>query len=259
MPTLKVLPMPDMIEKADLRGSAAAVVDVLRATSSIATAFSSGCCKVIPAFDKVQALSILKKHPGALVSGESHGLKIDGFDLGNSPAEYSPGNVGGRTVVMTTSNGTKAVLGAAKAGASPVFLCSFLNLKAVARAYLDAKWAGGSGLAGMTVVCSGSHGEFSLEDFACAGALVEAVVESAAPGLRFDLDDQARQALKRFQTYRGDIAAVFDDSPHGQYLRTIGFAADLAYCANESSLDVVPFFENGAVTLYGAGQNHNQR
>lgn len=123
MPTIKVLPMPDLIEKADLKGCAAAVIDVLRATSSITRAFSSGCHKLIPALDKVQALSILKRHRGALISGESRGLKIEGFDLGNSPAEYSPENVGGKTVIMTTSNGTRAVLGAAKAGASPVLLC----------------------------------------------------------------------------------------------------------------------------------------
>ncbi len=243
MPKIAVLATPDSIQCHDLRGSAAAVIDVLRATSSITQAFSSGCERLIPARTEEEARNVLKGNPGAIISGEQRGLKIEGFDLGNSPLEYSPENVRGKTVIMTTSNGTKAILGAAGSGASPVLVCSFLNLGAAARAYLA------HSRRDLAVVCSGSHGEFSLEDFVCGGALVSAIM-SLAPSAEFTLDEAAREAVASFESYRGDVLAVFDDSEHGRYLKTIGFQEDLVYCARASSLDIVPAFSGGAITRF---------
>lgn len=248
MPKIAVLETPDLIQDRDLRGSAA-VIDVLRATSSITQAFSSGCKRLIPARTEEEARSILRENPGALISGERRGLKIEGFDLGNSPFEYSPENVRGKTVIMTTSNGTKAIIGAARARASPVFICSFLNLQAVARAYL----AGGS--KDLAVVCSGSHDESSLEDFACAGALVSAIL-SLGPPTEFVLDDPAKEAVASFESYEGNVLAILEGSPHGRYLRTIGFQKDLAYCAKVSFLDVVPVFSDGAVCHHESYLSH---
>lgn len=246
MSNITVLATPDLLLERDLSGSAAAVIDVLRATSSITTAFSSGCRKLIPARSKEEALALQKRNAGALLTGEQGGLKIEGFDLGNSPFEYSPANVRGRTVIMTTSNGTKAVLGAFEAGASPVFLCSFLNLSAVARACVAACTQDGATRKDLSIVCSGSHGESSLEDFACAGALAALVASEAG----FAPDADAEEALKTFERYKCDALAVMRDSPHGQQLETMGFAEDLVYCAKQSSLEAVPVFSGGAVTLH---------
>lgn len=205
---------------------------------------------LIPANDREEALELLKRHPGALITGESRGLKIKGFDLGNSPAEYTAEKVAGKTVVMTTSNGTRAVLGAAATGAAPIFVCSFLNLAPVARAYLAGDWAPGAAPGDMAVVCAGSHGEFSLEDFACAGALVNVIMAGKPPSLQLTPDGPAKEAAACFDSYGGDIVSIFNDSPHGRYLKTIGFEDDLYHCARESSLEVVPFYSQGAVTLY---------
>jgi 2-phosphosulfolactate phosphatase len=244
---ITVLATPDLLTGRDLKGSVAVVIDVLRATSSIATAFSSGCRKLIPARSKEEALALREKNPQALLTGEQGGLKIEGFDLGNCPFEYSAGNVAGRTLVMTTSNGTRTVLGASEAGASPVFLCSFLNLDAVAAA-CTAACQGRSGLPAkeLAIACSGSHGEFSLEDYACAGALAE---DLASQGL-FRLNKDAQEAVKVFRDYGRDPLRAMKDSPHGQQLEGMGFAKDLVYCANVSALDVVPVFADGAVTLH---------
>lgn len=246
MSEITVLATPDLLLARDLTGYAAAVIDVLRATSSIATAFSSGCHKLIPARNKDQALIEREHHEGAILTGEQGGLKIPGFDLGNSPLEYTPRNVAGKTIVMTTSNGTRAVLGASEAGASPVFLCSFLNLTAVARACAEAALSENGSAKGVAIVCSGEHGKFSLEDFACAGALVSEL--SSLGG--FSLDPTARAALCLWEAYERDALRVLQDAPHGRDLIRMGFADDLAHCAQVGVFEVVPRFSDGSVTLH---------
>ncbi|MGE5580111.1 MAG: 2-phosphosulfolactate phosphatase [Bacillota bacterium] len=255
MSEITVLATPDLLLARDLTGYAAAVIDVLRATSSIATAFSSGCQKLIPARSKEQALIERAGHEGAILTGEQGGLKIPGFDLGNSPLEYTPQNVAGRTIVMTTSNGTRAVLGASEAGASPVFLCSFLNLTAVASACAQAALSEDGSPKGVAIVCSGEHGQFSLEDFACAGALASAISSLGD----FSLDSSARAASSLYEAYGRDALRVLRDSPHGQDLIGMGFSDDLAHCAKVGALDVVPRFSGGSVTLHRKIDNPRQR
>lgn len=250
MPRISVLETPALIAPGEIAGHAAAVIDVLRATSSIITALSSGCRAVIPAGGKEEAVRLRSSYHDALLGGEIGGQKIEGFDLGNSPAEYTKEAVGGRKVIMSTSNGTKAVLGAALGGADPILICSFLNLDAVARELLrEARESEKD----VTVICSGSLGRFSLEDFACAGALVNALKsgwrrgECLADGCpnagEFILDEGASRASGTFDSYGGDLARVFLDSPHGQDLKALGYGADLVLCAKLSSISIVPRVE----------------
>lgn len=243
MSRISVLETPTPITPGGIAGNVAVVIDVLRATSSITTALSSGCRAVIPASSKDEALRLGASHPGALLGGEIGGKKIEGFDLGNSPADYAPEAVGGKTVIMTTSNGTKAILGAVQGGASEVLICSFLNLGAVAREVWSVVNKAGRDV---KIVCSGSLGCFSLEDFACAGALAKALRSTDDTGA-LTLDESAVSALEVFDRYRGDVMAVFEDSPHGQDLRTLGYEADLERCAKVSSIDVVPRVEEHAI------------
>lgn len=255
MSEITVLATPDLLQARNLTGYAAAVIDVLRATSSITTAFSSGCQKLIPARSKEQALCEKTRYADAILTGEQGGLKIAGFDLGNSPLEYTPQNVEGRTIVMTTSNGTRAVLGTAEAGASPVFLCSFLNLTAVARACAQAALREHSSPKGVAIVCSGEHGQFSLEDFACAGALVSAIQSHGD----FTLDSSARAASSLYEAFGRDALRVLRESPHGQDLIRLGFSRDLEHCAQVGALDVVPRYSDGSVTLHRTADYPHQR
>jgi 2-phosphosulfolactate phosphatase len=243
MLTISVLETPAPIAPGGIAGNVAVVIDVLRATSSIATAISSGCRAVIPAGSRDEALCLRATHPEALLGGEIGGKKIDGFDLGNSPADFTRQAVEGREVIMSTSNGTKAILAARKGGANPIFTSSFLNLRAVARRV----WAEMSaGKKDLTVVCSGSLGRPSLEDFSCAGALAEAVLDLA--GARSPaLDDTAKRAVQVFQNYKGNIIGIFEASPHGRDLQEMGFGEDLRRCASLDSLDVVPVFNGTAI------------
>lgn len=221
----------------------AVVIDVLRATSSIATAISSGCRRVIPAGSKEEALVLKEGHPEALLGGEIGSRKIDGFDLGNSPAEYCPEAVAGREVIMSTSNGTKAILAAQRGGAGPTFIASFLNLSAVARR----AWSEMSREErGLTVICSGSHGKPSLEDLCCAGALVKAIL-ALRDERPISLDKMAKNAIEVFESYRGNILGILETSPHGRDLVSMGFGEDLRRAAAVDSLDVVPVFDGKAI------------
>jgi len=241
--TISVLETPAPITASCLTGNAAVVIDVLRATSSIVTAISSGCRGVIPASSKEEALALKAAHPDALLGGEIRSRKIEGFDLGNSPGDYSPQAVAGKRVIMTTSNGTKAILAAERGGAGPVFIASFLNLSAVAkRAWQEMSREG----KGLTIICSGSHGEPSLEDFACAGALAKSVLNLEPKGA-VSMDETARKAAEVFESYRGDILRILQDSPHGRDLMEIGFGEDLRRAAAIDSMSVVPAFTGKAI------------
>src|SRR5262249_48692934 len=159
-----------------LVGVTVLVIDVLRASTSIITALVNGCDGVIPVADADEARRrAVGLPPGAAVfAGERRGEPLEGFDLGNSPLEFTAERVRGRTLIMTTSNGTRALLAAR--GAAAVGVAALVNLAAAAA------WAAG-GRRGVTLVCAGERGAISIEDHACAGLLVERLhrAEPAAP------------------------------------------------------------------------------
>lgn len=232
MPKATVLPTRELVDSQNMSQSLAVVIDVLRATSSIVQAFSSGSKRVIPAMNRSEALVIKNKYPEALLAGEEEGLKIPGFDLGNSPREYTTQVVRGKTIITTTSNGTKAILGAASQGADPVLICSFLNLWAVKDFIRKSQRSDGKDV---YIVCAGSLGDFSLEDFACAGALANEL-----EALGYCLNPDAKEAQRRFIPYGQNILQILEDSHHGQNLKSLGFQDDLTFCANLGSQTVVP-------------------
>lgn len=239
-----VISTPDRLATANLTGRTAVVIDVLRATSTITQALSAGASAVIPASSPDEAVELKSRFPDALLGGEIKGRKIPGFDLGNSPSEYTSGGLQGRTIIMTTSNGTKAIVGALKAGCESIILCCFLNLTAVQDALVHMYTS--SNLGDISIVCSGSHGEFSLEDFACAGALSGRLASSSI-GPDVLLTQEAQKAVELFRSYGADVGRILEDSPHGQYLKAIGFEKDLEFCARLDALSTVPYYRGGAI------------
>jgi len=239
LPNIDVLTTPSQLDSITLSNSIAVVIDVLRATSSITQALFSGSKLIIPAKNKEEAVSLKKRYPEALLCGEIKGKRIPGFHLGNSPGEYTSCVVKNKILVMTTSNGTKAILGAEGRGAKTILLCSFLNLKAVCQILsTNRDFCPNSNL---VIICSGNHGEFSLEDFACAGALVQNLLNQGEPWTQMDLAPAAQDALSLYRSYNGDIGKILKDSPHGRYLMSLGFQDDLDRCARLDSLDVVGY------------------
>jgi 2-phosphosulfolactate phosphatase len=221
-----------------LEGCAALVVDVLRATSMVIAAFDAGCARVIPVTDAASARERSRAlHPEpVLLAGESGGDRIEGFDLGNSPLDCTPDSVGGRTLLLTTTNGTAAMLKASEAGAAAV--AALTNVGAAAR------WAVSTGR-DVTVLCAGEKGGFSLEDAVCAGLLAEGIVRGAAGSA---LTDAAQAARCLGVLYGARLDRLRSDSGWARHLEAQARAADLDCCLRLDRSTVVPVLANGAIT-----------
>lgn len=204
---------------ADLRPTdVAVVVDVLRASSTIAAALAAGHDRVLCVAEVEVARRL--RGPNRTLAGERQCRRIEGFDLGNSPRAFAGAETG--DLVLCTTNGTPAVLAAA-AAAETVLVACLLNLDAV----VGAVPAG----ADVTVVCAGTDGRFALEDAYAAGRIVERFA-----GARGD----AARAAERLSAAYPDPHLPLTDSVGGAALRASGQAGDIAFCARESVVTVVP-------------------
>lgn len=232
---IDVLPTPDRYDAQDAAG-AVAVIDVFRVGTTIITAFANGCRLILPAADVEQALKLIEPYAEseAVLAGERGAKRIDGFQLGNSPSEFSKERVSGKVIVLTTTNGTKALLAARNA--EMVLVGSLLNLSRLAEELKSQKR--------VTVLCAGNEGRLSLEDFVCAGGLVAALEESGPT-----LTDSARAARAVFGSARRSLAKLLRDSDHGQRLTELGFKADIDAALRIDSVPVVPRFEENRIFL----------
>jgi len=228
------------------RGSAVAVIDVLRATTSITSILAHGGAGVIPCRSIPQAMRWARRleslGPAPLLAGERSGLRVPGFDRGNSPAEFVRG-IRGRTVVLATSNGTRALVRAVRA--RRVLAVCLNNLSAAARKLLR------GGTRRIVVLAAGETGRASAEDTLAAGLLIQALIlclGARGPG---SLDKSAKRAyaLARGVVAPRDLlqpslrvrklAAALTSSPHGRGLRRLGFAADIRQGAILNTTPVV--------------------
>ncbi len=205
--------------------SVCVVIDVIRATTTIAAALAAGAAGIRPVASVAEAEALKAAEPRRLLAGERHGIALPGFDLGNSPRAVTPGQVGGRELILTTTNGTQAL--AACAGARAVLTCAFVNLSATVEKLrqLGPPWI---------ILCAGFEGHFGLDDAVVAGALAEALGEESS-------------FRSLFQSVRHDLATMLLGSQAGQELRKIGLQDDIPFCAAIDSLDVVPMLGTDGV------------
>jgi 2-phosphosulfolactate phosphatase len=228
-----------------LRGRAAIVVDVLRATTTVVTACAAGCRRIVPVADDAAATAAAAGFARAevVLAGERGGERIAGFDLGNSPFEFTAARVGGRTIILTTTNGTTAMRAAQHAAAGAA--------AALTNAGASAAWA----LAqrrDVTVLCSGDDGALSLEDAVCAGVIVGRMV-ATAPDL--ELSEDARLAWQLGQYYEGRLDLVGLHSRWARRLATRGHAADVQACLRLDTTSLVPVLEGEGI-VPGPGREH---
>lgn len=210
------------IKKEALKDADAVVIDVLRMTSTAVNAFSNGAKRIRLLGDEAQARMTARRE-GALLGGERGGVRLEGFDFGNSPFDYTPDRVFGKSIVMTTTNGARAA--EAAAGAKSITLCSFLNVSAVAQSL-----KAGSHVA---VICAGTHDVFSLDDCLCAGALQARL----APR---ETNDLAAAMGLLYEANHKNIKAVLSSAAHYRYLESIGFQRDLDFCLRTDTHACVP-------------------
>ena len=238
-------------------GGIAVVIDVLRASTTIVTALAHGAAGVRPVLEVAEARALAaapEAPPGLLLGGERGGLRIEGFDLGNSPLEYTAARVGGHPIAITTTNGTAAL--DACGGALEVLVGAVVNRSAVAeRARILADRLGAGTI---HLVCAGTDGAVTEEDLLAAGAILDAAMR--LPDGRHDtVDPAAHEALVGFRALNGPggtaepatIAAAFAASRGGRNLLALGMQPDLAAAAAIDTLPVVPRLDSGSGWLIG--------
>ena len=225
---IDVIPTADAVTPERVAGATVLVVDVLRASTTIIAALAHGADGVVPVAEIDEARR--RATAGALVAGERRGEKIDGFDLGNSPVEFAVAPVAGRTVVFTTSNGTRALL--AVRSAAVIAIAALVNRSAAA------EWAAAQ-RRDITIVCAGDWGALSLEDHVCAGLLVESLIAHLAPATLTPSAEEARHAAR---PYARDLARLTADAKSARRLTNAGHGSDVRACLVLDTTSLVPVY-----------------
>lgn len=208
-----------------VEGSCAVIIDVLRATTTLTAAFARGASRVVPTATPSEALALRTANPTALACGEREGRMVPGFDLGNSPLEYTAERVAGRTLAFASTNGSLAMLAARRCRRR--VLAAFVNASAVVESVRRERV--------ITIVCAGKLGGFSLEDTACAGFLLARLEALGA----VPAGPAARLARTLAPKDAGEVRALIEGASHARELRSMGegYARDLAFCAELDSID----------------------
>lgn len=224
----------DDIKKEKVYGKSVVVIDMLRATSVIVTALSNGCRRVIPVLTVEEALHIASKDKNEyLLGGERKAVKIEGFNFSNSPLEYTKEIVRGKSLIMTTTNGTRAIKGAE--GAKNIFIGALINAAAVAQklAEIDEDVA---------IVNAGTYGQFSMDDFICSGYIIERIAEKA----ECELTDIAKTANYIYKM-NPDVIGFIKHAAHYKRIMELKLKEDLDYCCKKDIIDKVPEYVNGII------------
>jgi 2-phosphosulfolactate phosphatase len=224
-----------------VRGMHVAVVDVLRATTTIATALANGAAGVIAVAEPEDAIALGNRlgRDRVLLGGERHSLPIEGFDLDNSPASFTAAALAGKTVLLTTTNGTRALR--AVTNAASVRTAALVNRTAVADALAHED-------GDLLIVCAGEANGFALEDALGAGALVDTLLTLIGD---VELCDGARAAALLYRAVADRLPDAIASADHAQALAQKGFARDVTRCAALDTLTVVPTLRDGVLIAGG--------
>lgn len=237
---IQVFVTPSISSAEEIRNSTVVVIDTLRATSTIVAALNAGAREVVPAGSTEQAVRLVARFGAhrALLCGERRGVRIEGFDLGNSPLEFTTNVVSGKSLVMTTTNGTAAFHHSRHA--ESVLCGALLNAGAVAGRLLD------TSPDSVILLCAGTYGRLSLEDLLAAGAILH---ELGNAGLSFQLTDGATTALLCFRYFMKDIPGALRSFEHGRTLAGLGFDDDIVFCGGLNTFRIVPMMIGSTIRL----------
>lgn len=222
----------------------AIVIDTLRFTTTACQAFKSGAeeLQVASEIDQIRSMrdASSRAKDATALCGERHGHKIDGFDLGNSPYEYTSESVSGKSLFFTTTNGTRAISAAQESGTTSVWLAALINRHAVAqRLHSESPDS-------VQIICAGTDGQIALEDVLAAGAILAALQDSQA----IIAGDGAAIALAAWESYQARISDAFETAAGGRNLIEAGYEKDLQFAAQVDSLDLVPANSSAAPNCF---------
>jgi 2-phosphosulfolactate phosphatase len=244
MNNLEVVFTPEEIKNRRLSDKLIIVIDVLRASSTIVTALAYGCRGLVPVLSPEQAKEKAQqfKKEEVLLGGEREGIKIKGFDLGNSPREYQKEIVEDRIIIFSTTNGVKTL--ERVRGAFRIIIASFLNLQATFNYCSNFQ-------GDILLACAGKEGYFSLEDTVCAGMLINSLRDIYSDTCQeVDANLTAQVLYKKFGN---NILEMLRKSQHGRYLESIGLRKDLEFCSQLDIFNIVPIFRDGLISLNEEG------
>ncbi len=237
--------LPHTVDPDTLAGSIAVMIDVLRASTTITHALAAGCNAIHPCRDVETARTLAQGDSGPdpphLLAGERGGIRIDGFDLDNSPASFTPSHVGGRTIVFTTTNGT-AALDTCR-GADHIIVASFSNLGTVCHFLAQHALP-------VHLVCAGTNGHVTAEDCLCAGAIGLTLQKHG------NHDTDSHDATRMVT----DLFAPMSDAPDallhalrgshgGRNLSQLGFDTDIVLASRQDTLDLIPCYDSQNQTI----------
>ena len=236
LPPLHTILSPRLLDLYDVANSVVVVIDVFRATSTIATALYNGAARVIPV-DSVDQCIQIGRDTGGITAGERDGKVIEGLAYGNSPAEYPRSFIKGKTLVLTTTNGTKLLHKALKNGASDVITGSFPNLSAVCDFLKEQQKP-------VFLGCSAWKDRVNMEDALFAGAIISSIkkyftIHCDSSLMAEALYHQQKQHLKQF----------IRKTTHWHRLANYGLEKDLEYCVSEDVANVLPIYNNGDLII----------
>jgi 2-phosphosulfolactate phosphatase len=231
MKTIDVCLSPDLMHLYTVHDQAVVVVDILRATSCMTTAFAHGIESIAPFAQLQECLAM--KDKGYFTAGERDGKKVDGFDLGNSPFEYQDPALKGKNIAFTTTNGTQAIV--KSLGAKEIIIGSFLNLSAVVAHLQKLPY-------NILVVCAGWKGKVNLEDTLFAGAVVEKLKDETSPAC-----DAPLAAQQLYNQAKSNMIAFLSTSSHVKRLAKLNIHKDIEFCLTPDQYDVVPRLENNVL------------
>lgn len=231
MKTIDVCLSPDLMHLYTVDDRTVVVVDILRATSCMTTAFAHGINTIVP-FAKLEDCLAMKTKQH-VTAGERNGEKVEGFDLGNSPFEYMDKNLKGKNIAFTTTNGTQAIM--KSLGAQEIIIGSFLNLSAVVNHLKKCS-------NNILIVCAGWKGRFNLEDTLFAGAVVELIKNDASAEC-----DSPLAAQHLYNLAKNNMVDFLKNSSHVKRLNKLDIHKDIEFCLTTDQYDVVPILKDGVL------------
>lgn len=223
-------------DDADIEDKTVVVIDVLRSSTSICAALLAGAKGVIPTVGPGEAGEMRSKLGAdtTVLAGERNGIRIDNFELGNSPAEFTENSVGGKFVIMTTTNGTGIFKKAAKA--ELVLSGGLVNASKVAEKVANSD-------KNLVIACSGHQGNFSIEDTLCGGLLIDLLTSKYQKAQK--MNDAAIIALQLYQNNVSNLRDTIEKGEHAQFLTSIGFKNDVSMATLIDSMPVRPVLRDG--------------
>lgn len=237
-PTLFTSLSPALLHLTNLKDAIVVIIDVFRATSTIATALFNGAERVIPVAAVEDCKRLGSEIPNAVTAGEREGKVIEGLQYGNSPAEYPREFIEGKTLVLTTTNGTRLLHMAFARGCAGVVTGSFPNLSSVCE-YLASQNQN------VVLGCSGWKDMFNLEDTLFAGAVIDRIRE------RFSIhDDASLMAQQIYRLHESHLFRFIQNTTHWHRLATYGLEKDLKYCISADVANVLPEYKNGQLVVH---------